>query len=167
MIPKNIIKYIENSGAKYEFISHKTVYTACDKAATLKVKPETIAKSLVLKGERINLIALIPGNKNLDKNRLKSLLNGWLRKRNLKTVKKLDFSTELWMKKNFKGIKVGSVAPIGGFYKLPVFVERGLAKAQKIIVNGGDYNTSIKINFAGLKKIAPELIVGNFSKVKK
>jgi len=70
-VPSKIIKYLDLSRVKYERIEHKTVYTAYDKVATLKVKPNVIGKTLVLKIDNELAMVLIPGNKNLDKNKFK------------------------------------------------------------------------------------------------
>jgi len=52
-------------------------------------------------------------------------------------------------------------------FKLKTFIDNSLLKQPKIIINGGDYNWSIKISRASLKKIIPDLVKGSFSKVKK
>jgi len=182
-IPQKIINFLDKSKIKYEPIKHRTVYTAHDKAATLKVKPNIIGKTLVLKTDKDLVIALIPGNKNLDKNKFKKVVNDWLRLRPAstkvsagkqgfggqgeKTIKSIDFVSETIMKNKFKGIKVGAVPPFGSLFKLPTFVDRGLINQSKIIVNSGNYNWSIKINPTSFKKIVPDLVIGNFGKTKK
>jgi len=135
-------------------IKHRTVYTAFDKAATLKVKPNLIGKTLVLKTD-VNLgIVLIPANKNLDKNKFRKIAR----------AKKVDFTTERLIKNKFKGVKVGAIPPFGELWKTQTFMDRGLFNNPKIIINSGDYNFSIKISPAVLKKIVPNLTIGNFSK---
>ena len=165
MIPQKIIKFLDKNKVKYEIIKHKTVYTAFDKAATLRVSPKIIGKTLVVKLDPIGkpsasngasknpVLVLIPANKNLDKQKLKKIAK----------AKNIDFIKETWMKKNLKGIKIGAVPPFGTLWKMPTFVDRGLVQNPKIIVNSGDYNFSIKISPAIFKKIVPDLVVGNFS----
>lgn len=166
-IPQKIIKFLIENKAKYEIISHRVVYTASDKAATLKVKPNIIGKTLVLKMDKDLAIVLIPGNKNLDKNKFKKVVNEWRKKQGLKSVKNVDFISEKVMKNKFKGVKIGAVPPFGNLYKLPTFVDRGVMQNPKIIVNSGEYNSSIKISPAEMKKTVPNLVIGNFGKTKK
>jgi len=66
------------------------------------------------------------------------------------------------MKKNLKGVKVGAIPPLGNLWGLPTFIEKSLFNQPKIIINGGDYNSSIKINSASLKKLISDLVVGSF-----
>ena len=151
------IKFLDKNKAKYEVLKHRTVYTAFDKSATLKVKPQIIGKTLAMRLDKNPALVLIPANRNLDKQKLKKLTK----------AKSIDFIKEAWMKKNLKGIKMGAVPPFGSLWKMPTFIDRGLIQNPKIIVNSGDYNFSLKISPTVLKKTIPDLIIGNFSQTRK
>jgi len=155
-IPQKVIKFLEKNKVKYEPIKHRTVYTARDKAATLRVPEKIVGKALVMKFDRNVGLVLIPANKNLDKVKFKKIAK----------AKSVDFVKEAWMKKNLKGVKVGAVPPFGNLFKLSTFVDRGLMRQPEIIVNGGDYTWSIKITPTNFKKLVLDLIIENFSKVK-
>ncbi len=156
-IPKKITKYLEKAKVKYEPVKHKTVYTAHDKAATLRVPEKIVGKTLVMKFDRNVGLVLIPANKNLDK----------VKFRKVAKAKNVDFVKEAWMKKNLKGVKVGAIPAFGNLFKLPTFVEKSLLRNPKIILNSGDYNFSIKISSINFKKLIPDLITGSFGKAKK
>ncbi|PIR02217.1 MAG: hypothetical protein COY73_00725 [Candidatus Nealsonbacteria bacterium CG_4_10_14_0_8_um_filter_37_14] len=161
-IPQKVIKFLAKREAKYEPIKHRTVYTAYDKAATLRVPQKIVGKTLVVKLGKNLALVLIPANKNLDKDKLKKTahpLCGY--------PKKVDFVSERIIKNKLKGVKVGAVPPFGSLWKITTFADRGLIKNKKIIVSGGDYNWSIKISSNNLKKIVPDLVFGNFGKAKK
>ncbi len=166
-ISKKILNFLGKAGVKYESIEHRTVYTAYDKAATLRVPQKIVGKTLVIKFDRSIGLVLIPANKNLDKMKLKKAINAGRKKTGEKIVKKIDFAIELWMKKNLKGAKIGAIPCFGSLWKLLTFVDRGLLRNPKIIINSGDYNWSIKISPNNLKKLIPNLILGNFSEAKK
>ncbi|OHA76086.1 MAG: hypothetical protein A3H01_00180 [Candidatus Wildermuthbacteria bacterium RIFCSPLOWO2_12_FULL_40_9] len=155
-ILKKLQKFFEDNKVKYETIQHKIVFTAYDKAATLKIAEKIIGKTLVVKLDKSIVLVLIPANKNLDKQKLRKIAKS----------KKIDFVKEAWMKKNLKGVKIGSTPPFGVIFKIPTFVDIGLMKEKKIIVSSGDYNNSIKLNPAVLKKLIPYLVSGNFSKTR-
>ena len=168
-IPKKIINFLKKNKIKYEPIEHRTVYTAYDKAATLKVPQKIIGKTLVVKLDLIGksltsygpgqspALVLISANKNLDKQKLKKVAK----------AKAFDFLKEAWMKKNLEGVKIGAIPPFGNLWRLPTFIDKALLREQKIILNSGDYNFSIKISPANLKRLMPNLVVGNFSKPRK
>lgn len=153
-IPKKLINFLEKNKVKYEEVGHRTVYTAQDKAATLKVKPNIIGKTLVLRLDKNIVLALIPGNKNLDKNKFKKTAR----------AKKIDFVSETVMKNKFKGFKIGALPPFGGLFGALTFIDRGLLKEKNILVNSGIYETSLKISPKILEKLGA--VFGNFSKIK-
>lgn len=156
-IPQKVIKFLEKAQIKYEPIKHRTVYTAFDKSQTLKVPQKIVGKTLVIKLDKNPVLVLIPANKNLDKQKLKKIAK----------VKKVDFPKEAWIKKNLKGVKVGTLPPFGNLWGLVTFVDKSVMANPKIIINAGDYNWSIKINTTALKKLIPNLVIGNFGKIKK
>lgn len=156
-IPQKLIKFLKKNKVKYTPVKHRTVYTAFDKAATFKVRPNIIGKTLILKIDKSLVVVLIPANKNLDKNKFKKVAK----------VKNLNFVSERIIKNKLKGVKVGAIPPFGNLWRLPTFIDESLINQPKIIVNGGDHNWSIKISPAALKKIIPDLIIGTFSKAKK
>jgi len=156
VVPKRIINFLDKSKIKYEIIEHKTVYTAFDKAQTLKVKPRIIGKTLILRGDKDLKVVLIGANKNLDLKKFKQLGK----------FKKVDFVSEKEVKKKFKGAKVGAIPAFGNLWKFKTFIDRSIFKEKEIFLNGGDYNFSIKINPEDFKKLAPDLIIGSFSKAK-
>jgi len=156
-IPKKLIKFLEKNKVKYEPIKHRTVYTAFDKAATLKVPQKMVGKTLVIKLDKNPAVILISANKNFDKNKFKKITK----------TKKVYFVSERIIKNKLKGVKVGVIPPFGNLWRLPTFIDAQLLTQSKIIVNSVDYNWSIKISPANLKKLIPDLIIGNFSKPRK
>ena len=84
-IPKKVINFLEKGKVKYEAIGHRTVYTAFDKAKTLKRGPlaggwrvgrspeKMVGKTLILKMDGKLTVVLIPANKNLDLQKFKKL----------------------------------------------------------------------------------------------
>ena len=156
-VPKKIISFLEKSKVKYEIIKHRTVYTAFDKAKTLRIPEKIVGKSLIFKMGGKLAIALIGANKNLDLQRIKKLAK----------TKKLDFVSEKVIKNKFKGMKMGAVPPFGNLWGIPTFIDRSFIRAKEIILNGGDYNFSIKIKSEELTKLIPDSILGNFSKTRK
>jgi len=101
-IPLKVIKFLETAKVKYEPVTHKKVFTAYDKAQTLKVSQKSIGKTLVIKLDKGFAVALIPANKNLDKIKLKKTVNIWRKKTGQKAAKNINFATEAWMKKNLR-----------------------------------------------------------------
>lgn len=168
-ISKTLQNFLDKNKIKYEPIEHRTVFTALDKAATLKAKPATIGKTVIISLDgKDHALGLIPANRNLDKKKLlKAANNSRGRIRVNLRYSHADFADEKWMKNNIRGVKLGATPPFSALYKLPFFIDNLLIKQPKIIINAGDYETSLKITPDALLKINQDAIKGNFSQAKK
>ncbi|MCX6758451.1 MAG: YbaK/EbsC family protein [Candidatus Nealsonbacteria bacterium] len=155
-IPKKVSDFLKASGAKFELVEHKKVYTAYDKAATLKIKPSAVGKVLVMKVENEPVIVIIGADKNLDIEKIKKILK----------AKKIDFVPEIAIKEKFKGIDAGAIPPFGVVWKVKVLADKGLLAQPKIVLSAGKYERSVRLTPAAFKKISPDLVVGFFSKAK-
>ena len=125
---------------------------------------------MVMKADSNYFIALLAANRNTDKNKLKKIINDWIKKLPedsewlkvyKKPVKKVDFAKEAWMKKNIIG-KIGATPPFGSLMKLLVIMDGPLFNAADLIVNAGEYTESIKLKSKDFVKIE-EPVKGNFS----
>lgn len=171
-ISKKITGFLDKNKYKYQIIEHRTTYTAWDTAQTEKVKPQEVAKALVLKLDNNYAVALVPGNKNLDKPKFLKVYNSWASSEKAKAsfakaskAKKVEFAKEVWMKKTLPG-KVGATPPFAGLLKLAIFADKGLMKNKKVYFNSGEYEFSFLISAREyLKKENP--VLGVFSAKKK
>ena len=121
-IPKKIINFLDKSGIKYEVIDHRKVYTAIDKARTLKIKEKVIGKTVILKVNKLSIIVLISVDRILNLDKIKKALDSQLEKK----VKKISFASEKWIKENLKGMKEGMIPPLGSIWGLSVLIDKDL-----------------------------------------
>jgi len=161
-ISKKVIDYLEKNKYKYEIIKHRTTFTAWDTAQTEKVKPQEVAKALIIKVDKDWIIAVLPSNKNLNKKDLLKLVNSDRKKKKENLVKKIDFADEKWLKKNMKIGKLGAVPPFKELLKKEVYFDKILTKNKKIYVSSGEYNASLRFLVSQYLKIE-EPILGKFN----
>lgn len=160
-LSKKITGFLDKQKYKYQVVEHRTTFTAWDTAQTEHVKPQDVSKALVLKLDKEYAVALLPANKNLDKQKFLKLYNTFQKKNEGKAVKKVEFAKEVWMKKTLPG-KVGAVAPFAELLKLPIFADKLLLKSKKIYVGSGEYEYSFLVSSKDyFKKENP--VVGGFS----
>jgi Ala-tRNA(Pro) deacylase len=155
-IPKKILNFLEKAKIKYEIIKHKTVFTAFDKSQTLKVPEKIVGKTLILKANNSLVFVLIPANRNLDLKKIKKKIG----------KVKIELASERLIKKKIKGVKVGAIPPFGNLWKCQTLFDNSIKKEKEIILNGGDWNFSIKVLTKDLKKLVPDVVFGSFSKKK-
>ncbi len=151
---KKLLNLLDSLKAKYDVVKHKTVYTAYDLAQTLKKDLGGISKTLVVKADKVYVLVVVPASRRLDLKKLKKLLK----------AKKVEIAKEGVMKKVLK-VKPGAITPFGKLYKdIPVYVDKTLLKAKKIIAGAGSYEESVEIKIKDFLK-ATEAEVGQFSEV--
>jgi Ala-tRNA(Pro) deacylase len=165
-VSKKILNYLEKKEYKFEIIKHKITYTAFDTARTTqkqekKVKPEEIAKTLVVKADKDYFLALVPASRKLDKKKLLKIVNASKKKKKEKLYRSLELAKESWMKKNVLG-KVGATPPFKELLGLDIYIDNILAKQKNLYLGSGEYEYSIKVPTKQYLK-NEEAIKGNFS----
>lgn len=155
MIHPKLKKHLDQNKIKYEVVPHKKVFTAVDAAATLKVKLEEIAKSLVVKADKTYYLLILAANRNVHLGKLQKALK----------VKKVIIPKEAELVKAFK-IKPGSLTGFGAVHQLPVIVDKGYDKVKKAIFSSGSLIESVKMTVRDYLKLE-RVIVHSFSEIKK
>lgn len=160
-LPGKVINYLKKAGVKHEILSHKTVYTAFDAAATMRRKLGEIVKSLLVRADKDYYLVLLPADHNLDFKKL----GGLIAKQTGRPVKTVKIPGEKIMEKVLK-IKAGALSAFGGFHKLPVIADKGLAKAKKAVFSSGSFNHSVEMTVKDFVKLE-NAILGSFGVKKK
>jgi len=133
-IPARLTKHLTTLKLKNDVVPHRTVFTVYDLAQTLKVKLNTIAKTLVVKTDAGLALVVVPAHRRLDFGAVKKALQ----------VKSVSLASEKEMVKKLK-IKPGAMTAFGTYHKLPLVVDRSLAKAESMIFGAGSFTESLRV----------------------
>ncbi len=135
MIPAKIRNFLIKNKIKHDILKHKTVYTAYDMANTLKKKLNEVAKTIVIRADKGHVLVVLPASHQVDFKALKKILK----------AKKIDIDKENVMVKIFK-VKAGALSAIHGtINKIPVYVDKSLTKAKKIVAQAGSFEESLHL----------------------
>lgn len=160
-IPKKVGDYLKKAGVPHDVLEHKTVYTAIDAANTLGRKLDEIAKSLLVKADKDYYLVLLPASQNVDFKKLGKCI-GQARGKDVKVVK---IPGEKIMADLLK-IKAGALSAFGNLHKLPVIMEKKLAKAKKGVFSAGSFEHSVEMAMKDFLKLE-EAVLGSFGVAKK
>ncbi len=145
-------KYLDGKKVKYDVMDHKKVFTAYDLAQTLREKLEHIAKTIVVETDRDRVLVVLPGNRRLNIPKLQKLLKS----------KKVQIAREKVMAQVYK-VKPGAITAFGKLHKnAPVYVDKTLVKAKKIVTATGNFEKSLHMTVRDFLK-ATEATLGTFS----
>jgi Ala-tRNA(Pro) deacylase len=152
-LPARLVAYLGKAGVKHNILEHKTVYTAYDAAQTLKKKLDEIAKSLLIMADRNYYLIILRADQNLDFKKLQILLS----KQDNKPVKVIKIPGEKVMETVFK-VRAGALGAFGQLHKLPVVVDKELAKAKKAVFSSGSFNHSVEMGVKDFVKLENALL---------
>lgn len=160
-LPAKLVQYLEKAGVDHNILEHRTVYTAIDAASTIKKKLNEIAKSLLVKADKDYYLVLLPADYNVDFQKLGKCI-GIHRGKDVKVVK---IPGEKIMEEALK-VKAGAMSAFGQLHKLPVVMDKGLAKVKKAVFSSGSFNHSVEMAVKDFAKLE-NAFLGSFGIKKK
>lgn len=162
---KKLINKLNSSNIKYIPKEHRKVYTTFDAAQTQKINLSSLAKTLLIKADKEFVFAVIPGNRMLEIQKLKKLVNKYLEQDGENKAKNLSIANEMQIKRNITK-NIGALPPFGSIYGCRTYVDKLLLRNKKINLNAGSFTNSLEITPAQYKKFEKP-IEGNISKAKR
>ncbi len=145
---KEIVNLLRINNARYGETNHQPVYTSQQAAKVIGVLENQIAKSLLLKCGNDFILAVLPGDRKLDNEKLKKLLK----------IRKFRFATPEEVK-NKMGCEIGACFPFGNLIGLSTVVDKSLSKNKVIFFNPGLHNVTIEIEWRGFYSIVkPQMV---------
>jgi len=148
----NLKEFLASRGAHYEVVPHRDAFTAQEQAAASHISGRSWAKVVIIKERDGYAMTVLPACCVADLNRLKGLIgHGPIRLASLEEILGVIPDSE-----------PGAVAPFGGRYGLPVFLDRELLREREIAMSAGDHHTAIRMRADEFLRLASAR-VGDFA----
>ncbi len=129
--------FLERNEIKYELIHHPTTYTAQLTATSSHVKPEELAKVVMVNRDGVLAMAVVPATRRVDLTAL-HIASG---------AGSLRLASELEFKQQFPDCDAGAMPPFGNIYGMEVFVDEGLVKNARIAFNAGSHDEVMRLAY--------------------
>lgn len=136
-ISASVLSYLKRAKVKHAVVPHKTVFTAYDLANTLNRPLSEIAKTLVVKADDAYILVVVPAHTRVDFAKVKKVLK----------AKRVSLAPEQVMQRTFK-VKPGAITPFGTLYRIPVLLDRGLARLPRVLMGAGSFEESLELSMA-------------------
>lgn len=143
-----IIKLLDDAGAKYEVIEHGHVVSVDDAQKETGIDPKEGAKALVLKAGDRFVLCVVRGTNKLDYKKVRAILG----------ERKLRFATpeEVF---EVMGVNIGACYPFGSIAGIEMLVDETLAENNKITFSPGVHDKHIYMEWEEYVKAAkPKLL---------
>ena len=127
---------LDARGVSYEVVLHDEVFSAEDEARAAGAAPQETAKTVALRERDAYVLAVIPANRRLDLERVRTLL---------RASGRLRLATEEEMARDFPEFEVGALPPLAP-HSTPEIVDVHLLYRDRIVISAGDHRHAIRLD---------------------
>jgi len=140
MLTASLRHELDRAHLDYDVIEHRRTESATDEARTLGLRPEQVAKTVVLAADRRYVRAVLPASKRIDMHKVRHVLGD----------DHARLATECELAIAYPMYELGAVPPFGGPGGDRVLFDRGLTQRESIVLEAGAHNESLRMRTADL-----------------
>jgi Ala-tRNA(Pro) deacylase len=153
---KKLKEFLDSHNIKYVTISHSTVYTAQEIAASAHISGKELAKTVIVKLDGEMAMAVLPASYKIDFDLLKEATG----------ANTIELASEQEFKDLFPGCTIGAMPPFGNLYNMEVYVARTLAEDKEIAFNAGSHSELIQLAYEDFERLVkPKVLRFSLTKV--
>jgi len=135
--------FLDRKEIKYERIPHPTTFTAQLTAASSHVKPDELAKVVMVNRDGKLAMAVVPASKRVD---VTALHTG-------SQASTLRLASELEFKQAFPDCDAGAMPPFGNLYGMDVFVDEAIVQQPRIAFNAGTHEEVLRLAYEDFERL--------------
>jgi Ala-tRNA(Pro) deacylase len=135
----------------YELIPHGHTERALDEATALGVRPEEVAKTIVVRTPEGYVRAVLPATERLDLRKVREHLGDG---------RHVRLASESELAEAYPDFELGAVPPFGGRSGDKVLVDPRIAERESIVFEAGTHDQSLRMKTADLLALTKAELVG-------
>ncbi len=140
----DIEQFLASQGVKFEKIDHPTAFTAQEMAAELHVSGDVVAKPVLVRAGKQNVLCVLPASHKVDMGKLATILG----------TRKCELLGESDVAKLFPDVEVGAEPPFGKPYGLNTLVDSQLAQRETITFSAGTHRHALRMRYEDYARLA-------------
>jgi Ala-tRNA(Pro) deacylase len=134
--PDRLVALLQEHGLEFELLPHRRTTSATREARVLGVVEQVVAKTVVARDEEGRHIrAVVPASERLDLAKLAEAVH----------ARAVHLLTEAELVADYPQFELGAVPPFGGPGGDPVIVDRRLAGADRVVLEAGVHDVSLRV----------------------
>ena len=142
-------EFLDQNHVSYGHTVHRPTFTARQLARAEHVPENTVAKTVVVVGDRGYGLAVLPADCAADLEELRDVLG----------LSHLRLATEPELSALFSDSEPGAEPPFGNLYRVPVYVDDTLCAEDLIAFNAGTHRDAVHMSFRDfVRLVRPEII---------
>jgi Ala-tRNA(Pro) deacylase len=150
MAEKDVPTILDEAGVEYEVLTHPRTETAAAEAQALGLDPQDVAKTLVVSTPAGYVRAVLQASERIDMHKLREHVEGG---------KRIHLATEEDLERDYPGFELGAVPPFGGSSEDRVLVDARLAERERVVLEAGSHEQSVRIRTADLLELSRAQVV--------
>lgn len=151
-IAHTLEQHLVRNGIAYDVLPHAPTMWSLRTAEASQVPAAALAKSVVLKGTKGYLLAVLPASTQLEWKALAKSFN-----------QNLALATEDEIAWLFPDCALGAVPPVGEAYGIETIVDDSIAEQADIYFEGGDHATLVHMAGPAFCQLMADVKHGHFS----
>lgn len=151
MISTRLKGLLEQSGIRFEVVTHDPAFTAQHLAARMHVPGREFVKAVVVHLDDRQAIAAVPAHRRVDEKALAGLAG----------ARRCTLATEAEFRELFPDCELGAMPPVGNLYGLDTYVDEEVTRDESVVVNAGTHAEAVRLRYADLARLAKPT-VGRF-----
>ena len=149
---KKLREFLDSQNIKYITIDHSPAYTAREVASSALVPRREFAKTVIVKLDGRNAMAVVPASRHVDLGKLAAVAG----------AQEAVLASEEEFQALFPGCEVGAMPPFGNLYEMEVFVDEILHDDDDIVFNAGSHIQVIRMSYDDYQALVKPT-VGSFA----
>ena len=140
----DVTRRLEESGVDFDVFEHARTERAADEASALDIRPEEVAKTLVLVAPGGNVRAVLPASERIDLHKVAAVLDVG--------GKRVHLASEDDLAREYPDFELGAVPPFGGRQD-QVIVDERLSRRDSVVVEAGSHDKSVRLKTVDLVRL--------------
>lgn len=142
-------EFLDRAGVKHVSVRHSPAYTALEIARSAHIAGHEFAKTVIVRIDGVLTMAVLAASDHLDTSRLREAVAA----SDVELVDESEFADR------FPDCEPGMMPPFGNLYALPVIVDRGLGRDEKIAFNAGSYSEVMRLSYADFERLVKPAVL--------
>ena len=138
-----VTEHLEAHGVPFELIAHQQAYTSIAEARALGIDAGEVVKTVATRVADGYALMAVPATSRLDMHLVQAAVGD----------PHVRFATEEELLRDFPGIELGALPPLGSLLGAPLYVDQELLQHETVVFAAGSQTESVQIRTAALLQL--------------
>jgi Ala-tRNA(Pro) deacylase len=135
-----VTEHLQTHGVPFEPIEHQQAYTSIAEARALGIEASEVLKTVAMRVADGYALMAVPATGRLDMHLVQAAVGD----------RHVRLATEEELRRDFPGIELGALPPLGSLLGAPLYVDRELLQHETVVFAAGSQTESVQVKTADL-----------------